>query len=265
MQLLFLGTGAADWLRISDEEYAKDGRRTCSALLDGHILLDVAPKSFEQAQRYDVDLSAITDLVLSHSHSDHFSRADLLAFADHTQNGLRIWCNEKATKAFALSDEECRGHRIDIHPLTTLVQTDMGNGWHVTGLPANHVIGETGETALQHILETDDFRFFYGCDGGWLMAEAWGTMRAYTFDAMIFDVTVGDLPGNYRIGTHNTIPMMRLLLEAFRENNVITPKTKLIADHLSRTLHPGPTETEAIFAEIGMIAARDGLLLDLSA
>ena len=62
MKLLFLGTGAADWLKISDEEYAHEGRRTCAAILDGHILLDVAPKSFEQALRFGADPAAITDL-----------------------------------------------------------------------------------------------------------------------------------------------------------------------------------------------------------
>lgn len=260
MKLLFLGTGAADWLRVPDD--TPELRRTCAAILDGHILLDVGPHSFEQALRFGADPAAITDLILSHSHSDHFSRADLLAFADHSAAGLRVWCNEKATKAFHLNSEELLAHRITIHPLTTLKPTDIGGGIRLTGLPANHVIGETGETALQYIIESADCRFFYGCDGGWLMAEAWGTMRGYTFDAMVFDVTVGDLPGNYRIGTHNTIPMMRLLLEAFRENNVITPETKLIADHLSRTLHPGQAETEAIFAQMGMIAAYDGLSLE---
>lgn len=262
MKLLFLGTGAADWLKISDEEYAHEGRRTCAAILDGHILLDVAPKSFEQALRFGADPAAITDLILSHTHSDHFSRADLLAFADHSTTGLHVWGNEKATKAFCLNSEELLAHRIAIHPLTTLEPTDIGNGIRITGLPANHVIGETGETALQYIIESADSRLFYGCDGGWLMAEAWGTMRHFTFDAMILDATVGNLPGNYRIGTHNTIPMLSLLMEAFRENNVITPETKMIADHLARTLHPGRAETEAIFAKLGMIAAHDGQTLE---
>ena len=34
------------------------------------------------------------------------------------------------------------------------------------------------------------------------------------FDAMILEATVGECPGNFRIGIHNTFPMLRLLMAA---------------------------------------------------
>ena len=133
MKITFLGTGAADWMRVPDD--TPELRRNSSALLDEHILLDVGPYAFEQAERFGVDLAKVSDLVLSHSHSDHFSRPDLLRFAECSASGLRIWCNEKAIPAFRLSEEDLQTYRITLCPIKTLEPTDIGSGWRVTGLP----------------------------------------------------------------------------------------------------------------------------------
>ena len=90
------------------------------------------------------------------------------------------------------------------------------------------------EQPLHYIFEKEGKCIFYGCDGGWFLSRAWEYMRRNcVFDAMILETTVGECPGNFRIGTHNTLPMVRLLLTALRENRMLRESTVLIGTHIN--------------------------------
>jgi N-acetylmuramoyl-L-alanine amidase len=66
-------------------------------------------------------------------------------------------------------------------------------------------------------------------------------------------------PFAFRIGTHNTIPMVRLLVDAFKENGVMREGGKYIASHMGPHIHGVPAEeTARILAEFGVIMAYDG-------
>ena len=137
-------------------------------------------------------------------------------------------------------------------------------GMRVTALPANHVAAPN-EQPVHYIFEKDGQVLFYGCDGGWLRCETWQYIyrNHIVFTAMILDATVGDLPGNFRIGEHNTIPMLRLLLAAMRENGALSPKATLSANHIG--IPPYDRENEGDFGllgELGMIVANDGMEIE---
>lgn len=83
-------------------------------------------------------------------------------------------------------------------------------------------------------------------------------MLEYKFDAMVLDCTVGDMD-DWRLFEHNTIPMLRTMMKAVREKELMNDNGMVIASHLARTLHVSHEETEKILAEMDMITAYDGM------
>ena len=72
MKIKFLGTGAADWVR-GGEEF----RAFTSTLINGRLLIDGTPDAMEHI----ADTGAITDIIYTHSHDDHFNIDFLKAIA----------------------------------------------------------------------------------------------------------------------------------------------------------------------------------------
>jgi len=260
MKLLFLGTGAADWAIKPEEETSFSDRRRSAMTVDEHILIDIGPQTYQHAKRLGVDLTKITDILISHTHSDHYNKAALLSIRKDCGHSIRIHCHKDAVPQLALCDEEQA--QFELCPL------EVGENRHIfgcklTALAANHLVEESNETPLHYILDVNGKHFFYGCDGGWFTAATWEYMRKNcVFDCMILDATVGEMPGNFRIGTHNTFPMMQLIITALKENKMIHDGTLLIANHLAQTLHPSFEETRKMYAGLGMRMAYDRLTIE---
>ena len=258
MKILFLGTGAADWAVKPESEMGENERRFSSLLLDDKILVDVAPQSYDFAVKMGVDMSKITDLIISHTHGDHYSKKALLNFRSKTDHNIWIWCHSGAVSKLDFTDEEAK--LFDIHPLDVMGKYDVGE-YKLTALAANHIVVGSPEQPLQYIIESDK-KLFYGCDSGWFVANTWEYIMGQKFDAFILDATVGDKDGDFRLGTHNSIPMLRLILAAIKENKMSHENTLFVADHLARTLHADLETTKKIFAEFGMIVACDGDVIE---
>ena len=70
MKIQFIGTGAADF---DWSEYGKPGvLGSTSTLLDDHVLIDCGPTVPAALARFNADAAEITDIVITHNHSDHF-------------------------------------------------------------------------------------------------------------------------------------------------------------------------------------------------
>ena len=82
-------------------------------------------------------------------------------------------------------------------------------------------------------------------------------------DVIVWDGTIGDQPGDYRIFEHNSIPMIRLMNQTLRANGVYRDSTRIILSHLARTLHPEHRELTGILGIEGLEPAHDGMLLEI--
>lgn len=260
MELLFLGTGAADWKMIPDDEMkhdmGKNIRRTSSLLIDSHILIDPAPASFEYAEILGVNLEKITDIFITHTHSDHYNVQALHAFSATAKNKINLWYEKKAENRIEFDDKIIR------RPIEEFAVYNE-NGFKVIPLTANHLVENSVEQPLHYYFEIDGKKLFYGCDGAWLLSRTCEFLMKRELDCVVFDATVGDYNGDFRLGTHNSIPMIRLIRSFMENNRAVNENVVYIMSHLARTLHTSIAETAAAMGKEGYVVAYDSMKISI--
>lgn len=70
------------------EHHKREVRTRSQALIDEKLLIDFPADSYKHALENEIDLSAISYLLITHSHDDHFYPMDLLMrLPDYGKNG----------------------------------------------------------------------------------------------------------------------------------------------------------------------------------
>lgn len=225
MKIHFLGTGAADW-DINHPNTTRDFRRFSSILVDDCLLVDPGPcvrEFMDSFGRPDL-LDGCTHVINTHRHSDHYNQA----MVDSLPAGL-------------------------FHPITA-GETFETESHIISAYAAHH---GTVTDAVHFVIESkaDGKRFFYGCDGAWLYYEtAWALLKQ-KFDLMVFDCTIGDISGDYRIFEHNNVAMVAEMKATFQSRGCCD---NFMVSHLARTLHPVThEETAAVLAKHNIDVAWD--------
>lgn len=264
VELLFLGTGAADWPGkyppLSQKLARGEVRGMSSMLINGHILIDCGPTVLDAMNRYHVNPAGITDILLTHTHSDHFHKDSVLAIAsarDAKLEPLRFWADPEALKQLPKST------RIEPHPVE-IGKTFNRHGFDITGLESNHLVESSEERCLYYLLEGAAKNLLYATDGSWLLKSTWMYLQKKRVDALIWDATVGESVGDFRIFEHNDLAMIRHMNQTLRNRKIITAETKIILTHMARTLHPTQDQLEKTLLPEGLIPAYDGMSVELS-
>ncbi len=262
--ILFLGTGAADW---PHGKYQGDSRKLLSGefrgfssiLVNGKVMVDCGPTVPAALSAFDVDLSGLSDILITHTHRDHFSlqSLELIAGRSNLPGRLNLWMDEGAlTKGDPL---------VGLFNLRSLKPGKTVNisGCSVRPLPANHRVSRSLETPLHFLFSSLERNFLYALDGAWLSTAAWKAIQNLQLEAVIWDGTIGDLPGDYRIFAHNSIPMIRIMNQTLKDNGIYNCSTRIILSHLARTLHPGHRELAENLKKEGMEPAHDGMVVEI--
>jgi len=264
VELLFLGTGAADWpskYPPSEKQLERgEVRGMSSMLINGHILIDCGPTVLDAMNRYKVNPAGISDILLTHSHSDHFHQKTLLAIAnarDAKLGPLRFWTHPEALKRVPKSN------RIEKRPVE-IGKTFKVHGFGITGLEANHLVGSSKEKCLYYLLEGATRNLLYATDGSWLLKSTWQYLQKKKLDVLIWDATVGERVGDYRIFEHNDLTMIRHMNQTLKNRKIIKPDAKIILTHMARTLHPPHNQLEKKLLPEGLIPAYDGMSVVLN-
>ncbi|MBE6884742.1 MAG: hypothetical protein E7487_09075 [Ruminococcaceae bacterium] len=255
-KLLFLGTCACDFSPKLRTEFAEkfddNARRASMMLMNEHFLIDCGPHCLDSMRIAGIDCSAITDIFVTHLHSDHFDPENIETIALAKTDPLRVWVSDEA---------EVPGIRnIQVIRMEKFVSYDIGCGFSVTGVAANH----NRDAFPQHLLfEKQGEKFLYGCDGAWLMNETMEFLLNAKLQLLVLDGTCGDYVGDVRMSDHNSIPMIRLMLPSLKNCGVIDDKTEIYISHLAPSLHKPHAETVEIMKEMNVKVACDGLWLSV--
>ena len=257
MEILFLGTGAFDYQPGLEGQYRDkfdcDCRRSSSVLVDGRLMIDCGDYALNSLAIAGVKKKEIADLLITHTHRDH-CRPDLIEkLAAAVPGGLNVWCHESAAAFFPKSAHYA------VHSLRCGEPEQIG-GFSVSALYANHRTERTEERPVHYVLEKGGKKIFYGCDGAWFLTPTFYALMHAGFSLFVFDGTVGDYDGDFRICEHNSIPMVRKLIVSMKPLGVFADNCKIYISHLAPSLHAPHRETSRKLAAEGILVARDGLV-----
>ena len=145
MKILFLGSGAADFKPALYAELAhqfdKDARRSNAVLIDGQILIDCGIWILNELEIAGVDVSGIRQVLVSHSHADHFRPDHLCAIAEKAGHPIDVYANTDILYLLKKEGRTLPGyellvpHALYAKPEPTPVAFD---GYRVRPLLSNH-------------------------------------------------------------------------------------------------------------------------------
>ena len=224
MKICFLGTGAADWV-YEKHSQNKGYRRNASLLIDDCLLIDPGPNVPEALKTFRKQENCIRYIINTHKHPDHYNvnTLDYLKDARFYEMGA--------------GDVKVIGK------------------YTVIALQANHAT--CGESV--HFIISDGVKnLFYGLDGAWLLFDEVEAIKKHGIDLAVFDATIGDISGDYRIFEHNNLNMvaqMKATLEKYINRFFIS--------HMARTLHTDHAELVLRMKEHDIEVAFDGCEVEI--
>lgn len=277
MKIMFIGTAAATSCPLAFCNCAacregrlrggKDLRRRSSVLIDDKLLIDMGPDLMSASFDFGFDTAAISILLQTHSHSDHFDAGHFITrIADYATEGL--------THMTVCASEKCAEHMSEKLDREEGGATLMDDIWRerlgVSLVTLSHgeriTIGEyeiiavesahdVNDASLMYIIKKGDSAFMYACDTPLLTDNAWQLIENLDFKINVAacDQTYGpDTPGGGHMHANQTADFTARLRD-----------TKVYATHISHEGTPPHAELEKWTRERGYEVAYDGLTIEI--
>ena len=255
-----LGTGAADhdWKNLGSPGV----RGSTSTLIGGQILIDCGITGYANLARSQVSPDHLTDLVITHSHDDHFRIPEIRKVIDGRTAGkppLAIWA---VPESISRLNRQMPG-LFTGHELVPGTAFDIGH-FHLTALPANHQLADLSEKALHYLIETPCGNLLYALDGAWMLKQARQLIGKKRLSMIIWDATMSKT-GDFRAFEHNDLAMIGLMMESLKTTGCVDARTVCVLDHTARTLRPTDLrQAEQLAADRGWLLANDGMDFQMS-
>ncbi len=258
MKFRFLGTAARDYSPLLQTTYKnsldKDVRRSSSALIDEHILIDCGHHILDSLTIQEINYDRIDILLLTHLHDDHYIPEHIKTIATSSQQTLAIYVHETAVAQVKKDLVKCN---VRVYGIKHCQQLEICKDTFITALPANHTAH-----AVHYLINVTDKNVYYATDGAWIMYDAFYALRDKNLDLVVLDCTVGDYDGDYRIAEHNSIPMIRSMVRSYSKFNICN-NGRIFITHLAPSLHKTHAETEEILKDDKIEVAYDGLAIEI--
>jgi adenosylcobinamide kinase/adenosylcobinamide-phosphate guanylyltransferase len=268
MRVRLLGTGSADgWPNAfctcaACVSAVADGRLRAptSALVDGRLLLDCGPETPRSALRCGASLAGVTHVLITHDHPDHSSPMALLSrrWAGRTEP-LTVVGPASVITAWRRWAGPGEVDFVTVSPGDELSAV----GYRVRVLEAAHQAWEPGDAVLYDVTAPDGTRLLYATDTGPLPPGTRRAVAGAAYDVVLVEATFGDRagPGHpSRDGhrDHLDLDDLRDELAALRATGAVTPRTDVVAVHLS---HHSPSDLSGRLSALGARVVDDGTLL----
>ena len=270
MKIQYLGTAAAEgWPAVfcsclccqkAKKLGGKNIRTRSQAVLDETIVFDLPPDTYLHYLHGDFDLPKMEQLLITHSHSDHFYASELEMrcepYCDPDAPTLHIYGNENVFKKYSAVKklepgvaDHCQFHLIK--PYSQINQTP----YLITALPAVH---DNKEDCLIYLICKQGKNMLYAHDTGIFSEDVWIYLNAFQLDFVSLDCTCqSQQEGSNHMGFTDTVFVKNKMLEM----GIANTETIFVLSHFSHNgLWDHQTIEEKAKAE-KMIAAYDGLVV----
>ncbi len=277
MKLQYLGTAAAEGIPAifcecetctkSRELGGRNLRTRSQAIIDDKILIDLPADTYMHSLLYNIDMSKIKTLIITHDHGDHLypleiaNRRQGFAHFDGEEFPLNIYSTHPAYQKLmeiyikTKSDEENRIKLNKIKPFESFV----AEGYKLTPLKADHA--PQCEPVI-YAIEKDGKTVLYAHDSGDFPEETWEYLKNsdMRFDLVSLDCTFSVIPGI--MGNHMNLDTNKIVREKLFELKLADENTKFVVNHFT---HNGCATYDEIKKEadkLGFITSYDGMTVE---
>lgn len=272
MRLKFLGTAAAEgvpalFCNCETCSYArrhkgKDLRKRSQALLDGKILIDFPADTYANTLKYNIDLSKVRHLLITHKHLDHIYSDEFEMIVDGFTNlpkgyePLKVYCANDVYPLISKIQEKAP-QNIEIKVMEPF-KPFLIDDYKITALKAIH--GSKDMNPYIYLIEKDKKGLLYALDTDVFPKESWDYLEKTKpqIGLVVFDCTNGTDEEMPYIG-HMCFGKNRICKERLLKMGLINEKTKLYVTHFSHNwpiLHKDLTKKGR---KDGFVPSYDGL------
>ena len=274
MKLKYLGTGAAEGVpavfcncevcQNARKEGGRNIRTRSQALINDDLLIDFPPDTYMHYLNYNFNLHGITELLVTHSHTDHFYAIEFEmrqgGLAHPTPEKMRIYCNKESEKKFyellpSKFDADKYFEIIYAAPFVPIKIKD----YTVVPLLANH---DKSEECLIFLISQGNKTILYGNDTGFFPEETMDYLEKNNvyINLLSLDCTMQSRSeGTNHMGLMDNVEMRRRL----EKINAVDENTIFIANHFS---HNGGWNYEKMAeeaAKVGFLTTYDGMEVEI--
>lgn len=269
MKIQWLGTAASEgWpalfcqcgaCRRAMRLGGKNVRTRSGALIDDRLLIELNPDLYAQKILLGLDLGYVTDILITHNHSDHF-QPDMLEFLGEVYAHRE---EKHVVHVYGPADviERCREHEdnAQLHVVEAGDEFDAA-GCHVTVLPAVH----SAKQGKFYLLQKGEKSILYAHDTDIFCPQAMEILRKKVktpIGLASLDCTNGPLPHAYmgHMGILEDAQMKdRLLREGLADAS-----TRFVCNHFSHNGHLLHDELCAAAKGYGMEVSYDGMIAEI--
>lgn len=279
MKIHYLGTGAAEGVPAmfcncptcaeARRRGGKEIHTRSQAVIDGALGIEFPPDAYYHSFAFGVDLSAVKNILVTHSHMDHFYAHDFILRGykyahSMTEQKLNIY----GSKAIGDVYSECTrrelkpavAENISFNELGLYTEYDIG-GYTVTPLRAQHTVGEV---TYLYLIEKDGRAYLHLTDTGMLPDEVYSYLsehnkkvNAVTFDCTFLRFTKGP------VGRHMGIEDNMAVKAMFERFGVCDENTKYYITHFSHNNFPLSENLTEIEKQYSVTALYDGMEIEV--
>lgn len=229
-------------------------------MVNNTIKIDMNADTYHHVLTYGLDLSRLEHILFTHSHTDHFTPAELEylrhPFAHRrTKEKVDIWGSKDVIRLIRETFPDADNLQAVLHTVEPFAKIDL-QGLAATPIIAVH---KEGEECLNWVLGSLDNGVLYASDTGWYQEPTWNFLSGVRLDMVISECTLGNLS---RSPTHMSVDTVRQMRDRLDKMGSLKPECRFVITHFSHNAMLLHEQLEELVREDGFIVAYDGISLD---
>lgn len=239
----------------------KSLRTLSQSLINDDLLIDFPADTYTHCLRYNINLGKIPNMLITHSHRDHFLPhllADRGSYAAHDMKyeNFYIYAPGDVKKICDNTSIPDGIRKNIIFPTLTEKEPIKIGEYTVTPFKAYHA---PDLNSLNYIIEQNGKSILYFIDSGYPPAETLEFLKSTNkvFDLVVMDSTMGVAPPATYI-YHMGYEENKMLKNQLIELKLADSSTRFVITHITHNNSEYHEKVEEIFAGTGIQVAYDG-------
>ena len=279
MKIKLLGTGGSEGIPAifcncpicinAKQKKGNEIRKRSSAIINDELMIDFPPDILSYICDYNLDITKIKYLLVTHSHSDHLCLDDLAQRNEYVSKGrqeelLNVYGNSSVIKL--VKNAMISNGAENSATYTSVSSNSKFNCGDYCVLPikSKHM---KSEESLLYIITKANKTVFYCTDTDILDEEQFEllALEKVKIDCAIFDCTFGkvnDLPTSLTEG-HLNIYGVEKMVNLLKKYELVKENAKFVLTHIAHCGMVTHEQLEKLANKHGFVAGFDGLEIEL--